>query len=146
MIAVFKSAYNRIYLMWHNGEKHTPNFLDVTDFSHSFSDVREVEYITNSGICEIDEEVEITVTAQMVLTQNCDNNANENDITVDSFFGYIKDYLKTLSLKDKVAFLQDVFTIDTLQNHFEEQKDLTQFLIDYSKCLYSLTEKDSHCL
>lgn len=146
MIAIFKSAYDRIYIMWHESEKHTPNFLDVTDFTHSFSDVREVEYNTNEGVSEKWEEVDITVTAEMVLTQTCDNYANENDITVDSFFGYIQDYLKTLSLKNKVAFLKDVFTIDDVRTVFESTGDRQSFLIDYAKCLYSLTEKDSNYL
>jgi hypothetical protein len=142
MIGIFKSAYDRIYMFWHEGETHTPNFLDVTNFSHSFTDVREVEYNSNDGVRERYEEVDITVTSQMVLNQECQNNANDYDIELAKFFGYFKSYLKKISLKEKSEWLSYVFTLNHLENHFETQKDKLQFLQGFSKALYQIAEKE----
>lgn len=143
MIALFKSTYDRIYMLWFDTQKETPTFLDVTETSITFKRVELIE--KNGGTDDIWDEVEITVTAEMVLNQRLANNACEKDIETMSFFSRIRSTPKTLD--EKVALTKETFTLNDLESVFEGEKDTQiQFLLDYSKCVFSELDIDTHYL
>lgn len=143
MIALFESTYDRIYMLWVESEKQTPTFLDVTDYSFSFTDTREIDI--NGGTDTEWGEVEITVTAEMVLNQRLENNACEKDIEIMNLFSLIRSVPKTLD--EKVSLRKLTFELEDLQSIFEgEQDTIIQFLLDYSKCVFSELQINTHYL